>query len=102
MAEVILNGLANRQGHIHLHLVADLSRTFERGALHQALVKAVEVFPVLGCRYRPGFWRDRWIRWVEAVDGLVDMRMSTDVDADTRRHVQVQLPHQERPPWRVA
>lgn len=102
IADVILNGLANRHRHVHLHLVADLSRTFERGELHEALAKAIKAFPVLGCRYSPGVFRDQWVRWEEDVDELIDMKTTTDVDADTRRHVHTELHHEERPPWAVA
>jgi NRPS condensation-like uncharacterized protein len=57
----------DRYGDLGMHIVIDLRRSFTKEELARAMQAAVNAFPVLGRRYEPGFWRDRWID----VDGPV-------------------------------
>ncbi len=67
LADVGLFGSMDRYGDLGIHAVIDLNRRFSRAELEGALDEAIRAFPVLGRRYVPGFWRDRW----QAVEGPV-------------------------------
>ena len=67
LSDVGLYSSMDRYGDLGIHAVIDLRRTFSRAQLEGAFQAAIEAFPVLGRRYVPGFWRDRW----EPVEGPV-------------------------------
>lgn len=67
IADVGLFGSMGRYGDLGMHVVLDLRRSFTREELTAAMEAAIRAFPVLGRRYAPGFWRDRWVD----VDGPV-------------------------------
>lgn len=60
LSDVGLHGSMDRYGDLGIHAVIDLRRTFSRAELEAAMRAAIAAFPVLGLRYVPGFWRDRW------------------------------------------
>jgi len=43
-----------------IHAIVDLRRRFSRDQLERAVEATIAAFPVLGLRYEPRFWRDRW------------------------------------------
>lgn len=103
LAEVVLHGLAARCRHTQLHLLVDLTRRFTTEQLIDAAAEAVETFPVLGCRYRIGGWRDRWIRWTGDVGDLVEVVEAVeDVEAETLRQVHRVFDHERIPSFRIA
>ena len=61
IADVGLFGSMGRYGDLGMHVVLDLRRSFTREELTAAMEAAIRAFPVLGRRYAPGFWRDRWV-----------------------------------------
>lgn len=91
-------------GRLHLYACVDLDEPFRRKALLGAVDGVVRRFPVLGCRYVHGFWRDRWIPHtdggpgdaVEMLEGVVDLE-----DA-TRGIVRRELDPGIGWPWRVS
>ena len=60
LADVGLFGSMDRYGDLGIHAVIDLKRVFSRAELERALRETIATFPVMGRRYVPGFWRDRW------------------------------------------
>lgn len=60
LPDVGLYGSMDRYGDLGIHAVIDLKRRFSRAELERAMRLTIEAFPVLGRRYVPGFWRDRW------------------------------------------
>jgi NRPS condensation-like uncharacterized protein len=59
--DAALYGVAATVGHMHLHVVLDLARPLQREVVVRAVEGTVAAFPVLGCRYQQGWWRDRWV-----------------------------------------
>lgn len=94
VVEVVFAGLEGAFPHVHLHLLVDLDRSFDLPQLERALRDLVDAFPVLGCRYRAGWWRDRWVPWNGDLSGRVQVQQVRDVEAATRALV--------RCPWRAA
>jgi NRPS condensation-like uncharacterized protein len=85
LSDVGLFSAMRRYGDLGVHAVIDLRRTFSRDELERGVHGTIEAFPVLGRRYVPGFWRDRW-RCVEGplsesvhvLDGADDLEAVTD------------------------
>jgi len=99
---VLLHGTERDFPHVHLHVCVDLDRVFARGALEEAVRRAIEAFPVLGCRYRASWWRDRWLPWEGDVAELVHVEQTDDVEAATRVQVARRFDHTTAPTWRLA
>lgn len=102
IVESVVSGLERRYPHVHLHVVVDLERTFTREALTAALGEAIDAMPVLGCRYRRRWWRDRWITWDGEVDALVHLAAVEDVERSCREWVRRPFPIDSEPPIRLA
>ena len=99
LADVGLYESMSRYGDLCIHAVIDLRRAFSREQLERAAAATIEDFPVLGHRYEPRFWRDRWVPVegpvsdvVQVVDHPVDLEAETAAWA--RRPI---LPTRERP-----
>ncbi len=92
LVEAVFSGLEPELPHFHLHLLVDLDRRLDLPVLERALVGLVDAFPVLGCRYRRGWWRDRWVPWQGEPASRVQVQAVHDVEAATRALV--------RCPWR--
>jgi len=90
--------------HLHLHMLVDLRRTFSRVALEEAAGAVLAAFPVLGCRYRRSWWRDRWVpARVEIADlVLVKAVAEQEIDEATRAWVDQPYDPVSEPPFRVA
>ncbi len=89
-------------GELKLWVLLELDAPLERPQLEDAMAGVVLRFPVLGCRYRPGWWRDRWIPAPEAgpADAL-EVREVEDIEEATRRLVTEDHALQAGWPWRV-
>lgn len=83
LTDVGLFGAMRRYGDMCMHAVLDLRRTFSRLDLERALAATVRAFPVLGHRYEPGPWRDRWVPVDGPVSDVVHVETVTDVEAST-------------------
>ncbi|MFH1464181.1 MAG: hypothetical protein ABIO70_07330 [Pseudomonadota bacterium] len=102
IVEVVVHALAPRHPHVHLHLLLDLDRRFDRPALEAALRGLVAAFPVLGSRYEPAFWRDRWVPWEGDLAARVHVEEVADVEAASRVWARRALEHTREPPVRLA
>lgn len=60
LSDVGLYSSMARYGDLGIHAVIDLRREFSRDALEHAVEATIDAFPVMGRRYEPRFWRDRW------------------------------------------
>lgn len=97
-----MNPLSGRHPHVHLHVVLELRRALEREALVEALAATMGDFPVLACRYRPGWWRDRWVPAEVDPDTLVQLEPAgVDADEALYRHVERRFDHLAEPPVRL-
>ncbi len=86
-----------RYGDLAIHAVIDLRRRLERTELERALAATIADFPVLGRRYRPGFWRDRWVPVESPVSSAVHVDAG-DLEARTEHWLRHDLaPTVERP-----
>ncbi len=86
-----------------LHISLDLERPFATEELERAVSDTIGAFPILGCRYELGFWRDRWTpRESEDVSPLQDVETDEDVDSATRRLMLEELDPVSDGPWRVT
>jgi len=102
LTEVVLNPLGGRHPHVHLHVVLELRRCPDRRALVGALAATLSDFPVLACRYRPGWWRDRWVPVEVDPADLVHVAVGeTDPDAALHRHVERTFDHLTEPAVRL-
>lgn len=102
LTEVLLHGTERHFPHVHLHLCVDLARTFDRRQLEAAARQVIDTFPVLGCHYRPSWWRDRWLPWQGDVADLVHVEEVDDVDAATRSQIARRFDHVQALTWRLA
>lgn len=77
-ADVLLYALMQRYGDLAISAVIDLRRSFEAADLERAFAATLADFPVLGCRYRPGFTKDRWLPVVAPLSEAVICETSAD------------------------
>jgi NRPS condensation-like uncharacterized protein len=61
LVDVGIFASTERYGDLSMHAVIDLARTFGHAELTRALERTIADFPVLGMRYEPRFFRDRWV-----------------------------------------
>lgn len=85
LADVGLFGSIDRFGDLGVHAMVDLRRSFTREELEQAFRRTVTDFPVLGCVYRPGFFRDAWMPTREPLSDAVHVVAEGDLEAETYR-----------------
>ena len=86
LADVGLFGSMDRYGDLGIHAVIDLAKSFSRAELEGALGAAIRAFPVLGRRYVPGFWRDRWQKVEGPVgDAVHVLAEPSDLEAETEK-----------------
>lgn len=83
LTDVGIYGAMHRYGDMCIHAVIDLSRAFSRDELERAVAATLADFPVLGKRYRPGFWRDRWITVEGPISDAVHVEEAADIEART-------------------
>jgi len=103
LTEVVLHGLEDRCRHAQLHLLVDLKRTFSRDQLVAAATRAIQEFPVLGSRYQPSAWKDRWVRWEGDIGELVDVvDAADDIDGETLRRAARVFDHERKPSFRLT
>lgn len=103
LTDVGLFGSMERFGDLCIHVVIDVRRAFSRGALERAAAAAIEAFPVLGCRYEPGFFRDRWMPVSEPVSSMVHVvEGATDVEAETLAWIAREIPLTRERPFRMV
>ena len=102
MVEVLVHALERTYPHVHLHLVVDLDRRFGRDELEEAFRGLIRSFPVLGCRFQPGFWRDRWVSWGGDLSDLVHVERPTDLEAATTAWARRPMRYLQEPTARLA
>lgn len=83
LADVGLHESMARYGDMAIHGVLDLRRSFSRAELEAALAATIADFPVLGCRYEPRFWRDRWRPVDRPLSDAVHVVEPADLEAET-------------------
>jgi NRPS condensation-like uncharacterized protein len=102
MVEVVVHALEHHHPHVHLHLLVDLERSLELDELRRALAGLVAAFPVLGCRYVPGWWRDRWVPWEGDLASLCHREVVEDVEPACYAWAQRPMRYLEEPTVRLA
>jgi NRPS condensation-like uncharacterized protein len=102
MVEVVVEALESAHPHVHLHLLVDLERRLSHEQLVEALHGLVRAFPVLGCRYQPHWWRDRWVPWEGDLASMCHVAHTVDVDAATRSWAARPMRYREEPTVRLA
>lgn len=81
-----------------VHALIDLKRAFSRSDVVSAVDATVRDFPVLGCRYEPGFFRDRWVPAKEPVEQMVVREEDASIEAAITRWAKVPFdPTKDRP-----
>ena len=96
--DVGLFGSMRRYGDLGVHAVVDLRRAFSREELTRAVAATVADFPVLGCLYEAGFFRDRWVPAKGPLSEIVHAGEPGDLEAATARWTRRPLdPTRERP-----
>ena len=102
LVEVVVHALERTHSHLHLHLLADLARPIDRDVLVEAFRDLVAAFPVLGCSYQPGWWRDHWVPWRGELASLVHVERPDDIEEATLRWAQEPMRYLDEPTVRVA
>lgn len=96
-------GFGQQLGHQHLHLTLELRRPYPEERLQRAVRRAMSTFPILGCRYEPRSWRDRWMPL--PVDAPLPVRV-VETPEGARVALRALLPGDldplVEPPWRVT
>jgi NRPS condensation-like uncharacterized protein len=83
LSDVALFGAMGRYGDLCIHATIDLRRKFSRAELERAMAATIADFPVLGHRYVPGTWRDRWVPVEGPVSDAVHVETPKDVETAT-------------------
>jgi NRPS condensation-like uncharacterized protein len=102
MVEVVVDALECQHPHVHLHLLVDLERQFSHEQLVAGLRGLVRAFPVLGCRYEPHWWRDRWVPWEGDLASMCHVAHPDDVEDATRAWAARPMRYLEEPTVRLA
>jgi NRPS condensation-like uncharacterized protein len=102
MVEVVVHALERNHPHVHLHLLVELERTLTKEQLVNALHGLVAAFPVLGCHYRPHWWRDRWVPWGGDPATLCHVAQPNDIEAATAAWAARPMRYLEEPTVRLA
>jgi len=89
-------------GDVQLHLVVDLVEPFSIEALTTATTATEKSFPILGCRYRPGWWRDRWVVDPDLPQAFEEVRAGDGIETATIGLVRRSMDPCEVRPWRVV
>lgn len=98
LADVGLFGSTDRFGDLGVHAMVDLRRSFTRSELEHAFRRTIADFPVLGCVYRTGFFRDRWAHERGPISDSVHVVEPEDLEAETYRWTRKPLePTRDRP-----
>jgi len=89
-------------GDVQLYVAIDLDRPFERAELERAAAATERALPILGCRYEPRWWRDRWIPDASLPSPVEAAReVSTDLDAATAELLGEGMNARHHRPWRI-
>lgn len=59
--EPVVYGVARGKGLMQMAVAIDLKSRFSFEQLSKAVLGLVRSYPILGCFYSPGFWRDHWV-----------------------------------------
>ncbi|MBI5528957.1 MAG: hypothetical protein HY897_21730 [Deltaproteobacteria bacterium] len=104
LMDVFMHGATAGRGWQQLVIAVDLDRAFSHAELVDAVEGLVEAFPVLGCRYRRGFWRDRWTPVVDQpIESCVSVvEAGGDVEAQTTRFVRDVVEIEKDRPFKIA
>ncbi|MBI5500242.1 MAG: hypothetical protein HY907_08370 [Deltaproteobacteria bacterium] len=91
-------------GREHLQVVVDLDRRIDRDQAERAVAGTVAAFPLLGCRYEPGAWRDRWVPdpAMSAADAVQQLDPAPNPEVATREWLAREIDERAGWPWRVA
>lgn len=104
--DLAMGGLGPELGHgvQHLFLLVDLSRRFSVQELERAAAATVVTFPILSCRQRVSWWRDRWVPDPAHTerDVVEVVEVTTDVEEETRKLTARELDPERGWPWRVT
>ncbi len=88
-------------GELIMHVVLDVQRTFTERQLTQALLRTIQCFPVLGCRYEARFRSDQWVPVTSPIsdaliiedkvelEGRTDYWLREPVEAARQRQIRV-------------
>ena len=102
IVEVVVHALERAHPHVHLYLLVDLRRRFSKDELVSALRGLVAAFPVLGCRYQPRWWRDRWVPWQGDLAEMCHVAHTDDLEAATTAWAARPMRYLEEPTVRLA
>lgn len=103
LTDVALFGSTPRFGDMMIHAVIDLRRSFDRAALVRAAEGAIAAFPVLGRRYEPRFFRDRWAPVPgPAADAVHVVEDAPDLEAATRAFIERPIVATRDRPFRIV
>jgi NRPS condensation-like uncharacterized protein len=103
IVDVGLFGSMTRYGDLALHAIVDLRRRFTGQELERAAQATIADFPVLGCRYQPRFWRDRWVPLNDPISTMVQVvDPADDLEAETLRWVGRRIDVTRQRPLRVV
>jgi NRPS condensation-like uncharacterized protein len=89
-------------GDVQLHMVVDLAEPFSVEELTRAATATEATFPILGCRYVPGWWRDRWVVDPDLPSAVEAGRADDSLEDATTGLVRRAMDPCEVRPWRVV
>ncbi len=96
-------GARRAMGPVQLQLVMELDEAFSGEELRRAARAVVRAFPILGCRYVTGAWRDRWQPDPGLLDELVhDVETRGGLQAAMTQLVERELDPASQAPWSIT
>ena len=89
-------------GDVQLLVAIDLDRPFRRDELDRAAAATEAALPILGCRYEPRWWRDRWVPDASLPSPAQEEReVATDLEAATADVLRERMDARRHRPWRI-
>jgi len=89
LPDAVAIGVGRGNGILQMAIVINLNRQWNFDQLCKAARGLVASYPILGCRYSMGFWRDRWLPCPEfPIDQAVNVEHGVD-DVDERENYHV-------------
>jgi len=95
-------GLEQSFGHQWLNVVIDLNRKFSLAQLQNAAAALCETFPILKCRYVPGFLFDHWLPVEKfSASAIISLAETVSIEDATAEFIHEPMDAESGPPWRA-
>ena len=95
---------AQSLGRQHLYFVLDLASAIDKDEIERAVADCIRAYPILGCCYARGLWRDKWTadNSIKPADIItLHQAKENELASITNRIVSAQIDPSTSWPWRI-